>query len=407
MFSIIIALSITGYSFGYDIGISNATKKTLVIRLAERRLGESDEFFLVRPGKRIVSRFPGAWCLETISWSEFNPAEKSGVTDSKYAQYKGKNLIEIEAMGGRSDFDTYRDVFKPLASEYALHPVQMHMMPSDLYKKTAKAATAIVNGLDTLGCKALEIALQASPEGAISEGGKKLLDAITKPKQEATDKTKEAIKKVEDSKKDPTDTKKKEDADKATADATIAQKVVKLGTFDLELAELLFDVEGTNPFEYRTLPVASAISKLKTNKALFDDATFSIMETHLSKGENKEAMETLESYIKELKGKSSTKTSIEYDAMIQGCRSCNLNTNIDIGKKDTTDKTKAGTEEKNCSFGLGVIAEASAELAGISLCKSREFIIIDTGSEAELTLPGGRKVKAGYDELIAVTEKGG
>ncbi len=50
---------------------------------------------------------------------------------------------------------------------------------------------------------------------------------------------------------------------------------------------------------------------------------------------------------------------------------------------------------------LAKIAQAAVDLHNMSLCKNRSFMIIDTGKEAMLG-----KRKAGYNELIAVTEKG-
>ncbi len=65
-------LSVSGYSFGYTYQISNATDKTLVVRLVERTISKSDQYATLKPGEEKAIKFPGMWCLQSIHASAFD-----------------------------------------------------------------------------------------------------------------------------------------------------------------------------------------------------------------------------------------------------------------------------------------------------------------------------------------------
>jgi len=82
-----------------------------------------------------------------------------------------------------------------------------------------------------------------------------------------------------------------------------------------------------------------------------------------------------------------------------------INTSIDIDSfvlKTSADTS--GSAAKKCKFGLGQIGEASAGLAGITLCKSRAFVV----SYKQVDADGIPLIDTKYRRpiLIGVTGKG-
>jgi hypothetical protein len=130
--AILALVSITGYSFGYNYGISNLTSQALVVRLHES--GLSDPMYkVIQPDSRVEFNFGGALCLESIHVSP-------------YSEAKGNNL-----------------------ASYPLYSVEMTMEPKAVYEASVKGAKDLLKGIDTLGCQALEVALKSSPESSTTK----------------------------------------------------------------------------------------------------------------------------------------------------------------------------------------------------------------------------------------------
>lgn len=372
MFALVALLGATGYVFGYDFGVSNKTKDPMIVRLKVK--GGGYQYDVIKPNKRVLFQFLGgdiALCLESISWAKYDPTDKYMGNN----QYRGKNLMEIKETG--VNFLTAgpaHDAFHAIAEEYALTSAPIKMLPGKVYEATAKASTALVSGIDDLACKITELAMAAQTGGA-TDVVKQVSQLASKDKTEATGAKKEAASAVAAAKTDPA---KKPEADKAIANAQTKDKIVSLGALEVAVGSVVID---DKLFEYITTSVPAAISAFDAQKALFDDATYSKIKGLLTSGKNEDALTALEGYRKALEA-STTKTSIDDDAMVYGCNSCGVNTYVD-----------AAATKKSCSFGIGEIAGSIAELVGSSICKNREFILV----------PGKQ---GGKDEVIAITRKG-
>jgi hypothetical protein len=394
--ALVALLSVVSSSFGYNFGISNKTKTPMLVKLKAR--GGGYQFDVIRPNKRVIFYFKGGdigLCLESIHYAPVDLTETYQGTNPKLAKYKGKNLLELRDMGafhpGAGGIEEiYQEVLTPMAEDYALTSAPMKMLPGDVYDATAKSATALVSGLDTLGCKIVEVALAAKTGGA-SEVLKRISGMGVDEKNAAAAAKKEAATLVGESKKDPS---KKPEAEKAIEKANnLNDKLPKLKELDLKLISsgILDD-----KYEFLETKIPAAIALLEANKALFDNATYTKIKALFDAGKNEAGMDAIQAVItsltpKEPKEGAITKTSID-DAMIyNGCISCHLDLGSLTGKTSTPagPKTEQG---KTCSFGLGEIAGAIGELVGTSVCKSRDFILI----------PGGKD----EDEVIAITRKG-
>jgi len=77
---------------------------------------------------------------------------------------------------------------------------------------------------------------------------------------------------------------------------------------------------------------------------------------------------------------------------------------LEKGSDEKADKALTVDKKEAEKTGTEKIEQAAAKLAEISLCHDRKFVLIDTGKEAMIDL-GGSKVSAGYNEIIALTEK--
>jgi len=376
MLAIVALLSVTGYSFGYDFSISNKLKQPMIVRIKVR--GGGYQYNIVKRDKRVTFRFGRGdigLCVESIHTASVDLTDRFKGNN----QYKGKNMMEIYESGADiHNAGPAHDAFSALVEDYALTSVPIKMLPGDVYEATAKAATALTSGLDDLACKITQIALAASTGGA-SEVANQIAGMATADTRAAALARKDAAKKVAESKEDPA---KKPEADQAVAEVKIKDKIVDLGKLELALsmgsASL---IENDDPYGYIEKPVPAAIAAVEKQKALFDDATYTKVKGYLDKGLSLLAMTAIAEYKDKLEA-STTKISIDDEAMVYGCSGCNININMD------TDGAKA----KGCSFGLSEIAGSIAELVGTSVCKNREYLL----------LPG----KAGEDEIIAVTRKG-
>jgi len=380
MFALVALLSVTGYSFGYQYGISNLTDKPLIVRLVERQVGVSDSFAIIEPLEKKVFNFSGVWCLKTIEYGPMNPEKKWQGND----RFKGKNLLEIQQMGG-VDADI---VFFQFVRTFAMANLEMKMEDNEVFKNTAKAAVLLVKGLDELACKVTDIAMAASTGGA-SEAAKAVKELATKDKTAATDSKKEAAKKVSEAKVDPA---KKAEADLAIANAQTKDKIVALGDLETTVGSSIID-EKT--YEYMTKAVPTVIAAIEKAKTLFDDPTYTKIKALFDSGKNEDGLTAIEVFRKGLEKMSTTKASIDDEAMVYGCSSCDTNMYAD------TSGSNAG-----CSFGLGAIAKASAALTEQSLCQNRDFIIVPTGEQAEKVI-NGKTYKLPFDGAVAVTSKGG
>ena len=138
--AILALLSVTGYSFGYQFTFSNKTNNSLIVRVKTAGLGNVEKYALINPNQQEVVNFENILCLESLSWAQYDPEEKFQGSNPKFSTFKGKNLMEVVAMGGYSDQDAYKNVFAPLAADYALNPLQIRMVDGPLYEQTTKAA---------------------------------------------------------------------------------------------------------------------------------------------------------------------------------------------------------------------------------------------------------------------------
>ncbi len=138
MFALVALLSVTGYSFGYEFGVSNLTEKPLVVRLKEKALSDA-QYKLIQPNDRGTFGFWGAYCLESIMVAPYDAA-------------KGNNF-----------------------GSYALQSVETYMEPKEVYEATVKGAKSLVAGIEAFACQALDLAMKADPAAAAASGAKEAL----------------------------------------------------------------------------------------------------------------------------------------------------------------------------------------------------------------------------------------
>ncbi len=109
--ALVALLSVSGYSFGYTYQISNATDKTLVVRLVERTIGKSDQYATLQPGEEKAIKFPGVSCLQAIQARSFDkPTDvqsdlsKLALTDvaMKMAPREDKKAVDLNPTGKTS-----------------------------------------------------------------------------------------------------------------------------------------------------------------------------------------------------------------------------------------------------------------------------------------------------------------
>ncbi len=375
MFALMALLTVTGYSFGYQYGISNLTEQPLIVRLVERQIGVSDIYQIIEPLEKKVFNFAAVWCLKAIEYGPVKLDKKWQGND----RFKGKNILEIQEMGG----EDAEQVFFQFVRTFAMANLEMKMEDNEVFKNTAKAATALVKGLDNLACKITDIAMAASTGGA-TEAAKVVKALASADKTAATESKKEAAKKVTEAKADPA---KKPEADLAIANAQNKEKAAALGDVETKIFTSVID-ETT--FDYIAKAVPTAITAFEQAKNLFDEQTYNNIKAYLDSGKNEDALTAIKAFKDKLGNMSLTKVSIEDEALVYN----NINTHMDTNAKG------------GCSFGLGAIAKASAALTEQSLCQNRDFIIVPTGEKAEKVI-GKTTYKLPFDGAVAITTKGG
>jgi hypothetical protein len=70
-------LNTVSYLVGYTYDLVNATNKTLVVRLVERKTNivsndKSDQYIKIQPGDQKSMKLPGMWCLKSIQARSFD-----------------------------------------------------------------------------------------------------------------------------------------------------------------------------------------------------------------------------------------------------------------------------------------------------------------------------------------------
>lgn len=411
-FAIVALLSVTSIAFGYQYGISNLTGEALLIRAVERTITNSDKFEIIESLEKADFTFESAMCLKTLEyapiagelakrvWNESN-THYSKFSPQINQRFKGKTLREIKAMVS-TDVEA-KNVFYWFTKTFPMANLEMKMTPNDVFKNAGKAATALVSGLDDLACKVTDIAMAASTGGA-SDVAKVVKEFASKPEKEVKDKKIDLANAKEELTETPGDSKAKEVAEKAAADLKAAEKVEQLTAFSKELLDLIFDEKAGG---YKKESVAAANALVEKNKELLGPATFGTMALELKNGKGFAAMKALTGLINKTK-ESTTKTSIDDEAMVYGCSSCDVNTYMDVPK---TDKDK----DAGCSFGLGAIAKASAALTEQSLCQNRDFEILPTNAPAERVVRDAKtnaitnrySLPLPFFGAVALTPKGG
>lgn len=368
VFAIVALLSVTSAVFGYQFGVSNKTDKTLLVRLQIRSGGYN--YNLIKPNRRETFDFTGGsagQALQSIFAEAYDPEEVSRYNN----QYKGLNLMDIKnKAGGVLEGDSYH-AFTELANRYSTPPVKMKMVDAKVYAAIAKAATALVSGIDTFACKALDIAMSSTPEGSIANDVRKLITtSASEDKDKVKTDTVDVVEKTKKANANPTDQTAQVVAKKAVDELANAKNAVTLGNVEYDLMDLVLD---SATFEYITKPVPAAMALIERNKDPLGVVAYGQLVILLKDGKNEEALKVIQNRINALKS-STTKTSIDDEAMVYGCSSCG-----DMNTYGATADTK-----KDCSFGLGEMSSAIGDLVGLSMTKNREFMLVPGKKEGQI-----------------------
>lgn len=145
LYSLIALISIThALKSAYEYDLSNFLPGRIVVKINQRRVDNKDYYQIINSMESVKQVFNNAYCLEKLSWAPW---------DSKKPLRGGMDLIDRKS--GRIPEENQRRFGDQVAPRYAFSPIEITMIPSQVFKKTRKAATELLQGIDQLACQTI------------------------------------------------------------------------------------------------------------------------------------------------------------------------------------------------------------------------------------------------------------
>lgn len=353
-------LALMGISAGlvaYEFDFMNTTEEFIVLKFNTRSAANVDRYAIIPPGGSTKFPVNNLDCFEKVSWAPFkkvdgwgNPIPYNGGLDlvNKTPDEKNPKRVvgRIEGKDSKGN-DKQRLFGDQIAPAYSFYRMDVTMIPNEIFDKTVKAAEKLCSGIDTAICQVLNEVKSFTGITATEKlasnigGGETTKETTTEPKTETPI-------------NDPSD-----------------QKAELINT----LTELKSLFEQKNYARAKTIvsqkkailsPTLSVkeISQISSVGDMTVGAALKIVDSHLA---------TLASHL-DLEG-SIIKTSMGTDDSMVDFSSLLSSPNPTPGSK-----LPLKSPEK-CEFGLAKIAGAAGTIAGISLCKARQFQIAYTAQK--------------------------
>jgi hypothetical protein len=319
------------YEFDFSNLVSDGS--AIVLRINQRRTDNKDYYQIIPHGSTPKQVFDNAFCLEKISWAPYNPN----------APYKGGlDLVDRQLL--RVPEKNQEKFGKYVAVHYAWTPIEIKMLPNKVFSDTVKDATNLLKGIDTFTCQVLNtvkdfegISAAENITKGVSDFGGGLLGGLGESN---------------------TPTKPQADAEKTVLTQIKTALVVKNKARIGELVE-------RNMTLLKSLFSLSQISTIRNGYgAMTNGAAINLIDSKLS---------TLNTQL-EIADSTTSTTKNKFDDLFSSSPSSNDPFAL-LGGGSTT-KPARTKETSKCRFGLGRIGDAAGKLAGKTLCKSRQFIIV-------------------------------
>lgn len=369
---LLIALTIIGSGTNlmqaYEFDFMNSTDLFLVVKLNVRNPVHNEDYYqLIPPRGSTKFALKDGYCFLRASWDEWK--KKSYWGDIPYKG--GFDLVtnQKEAMGetnlvvGRIQGDItvngqtinkQRYFGDKIAPSYSFSPMGVVMTPNDVFKKTVQAAGQLLGGLDQLACQTIEVAkdfigITASNNVTSTKFDSNIVGSISETPISNPTKTMSTIDLLSKLKTLFINQKTAIAAkqyDKITNNKSSIESLTNDHMAELtklfSARELAAIKQGwSNTFNTDAIEfVNKKLSSLETSTNI--DTQYSIVKTHMVADFEKYLPKTYEE---------------ETSAPLKGA----------------SDEAKEAA--KSCSFGLGQIGAAAGKIAGLDMCKHRQFII--------------------------------
>ncbi len=353
-------LTLMGISSGlvaYEFDFMNTTEEFVVLKFNTRSAANVDRYAILPPGGS--TKFPVANldCFEKVSWAPFkkvdgwgNPIPFNGGLDLVNRTPDPKNpkrvVGRIEGKDSKGN-DKQRLFGDQIAPAYSFYRMDVIMIPNEIFDKTVAAAEKLCSGIDTAVCQVLNEVKAFGGVDAINNAVKNIGGGGTPKKTITETKTETPI------------------------NTPINQNTELINT----LTELKSLFEQKNYTQAKTIVSqkkailsttlsVKEISQISSVGDITVGAALKIVDSHLA---------SLASHL-DIEG-SIIKTSMESDDSMVDFSSLLSSPNPAPGSK-----LPLKSPEK-CEFGLAKIAGAAGTIAGISMCKARQFQIAYTAQK--------------------------
>lgn len=363
-------LALMGISSGlvaYEFDFMNTTEETVVLKFNTRSAANVDRYAILPPGGS--TKFPVANldCFEKVSWAPFKTVDGWG---NKIPYNGGMDLVNkkadpqdpkraigrIEGKDAKGN-DKQRLFGDQIAPAYSFYRMDVVMIPNKIFDKTVKAAEKLCSGIDSAICQVINEVKAFSATGAAEKVAKNLGGGGgDKPQTPTTPKNDipQLINTLEEVQKIITDSDVK---NRASAQANLP-KIKALLTDEVKK-----QLETEANLALADFPTINSFYINDTNK----QKALGIVNTALALLKSKTQIDLEGSIIK---------TSMEV----------NEEPMPDFSSLLSSPEPQAGSKlplksPENCTFGLAKIAGAAGTIAGISMCKARQFQITYTAQK--------------------------
>lgn len=336
----------------YEYDLSNFLADPIVIRINQRRVDNKDYYQIVNSFETVKQVFNNAYCLERLSWAPW---------DASKPLRGGLDLVDRKS--GRIPEEKQRQFGDVVAPRYAFSPIEIKMQPNAVFQKTAQAATKLLRGIDTMGCQMLNEVKSFTGVTTNENFGKGISNSFS-GRGETT----------------PT----------SPASMSNHQLLMALqAEVNLKDRAKIEGFVAEHTTELKSIFNPSELADIKN--AWLNDNVFSKANAHIN-------------------AKLQIHTSVDTDNVINtsiGGQDSDISKDLEgmFSSSMGSSPNKAPLKDPNkCSFGLGLIGDASGKLAGYTLCKSRQFLIAPKVDKDGLPVVDYRL--GGRMKVIAITVEG-
>jgi len=363
-------LALMGISSGlvaYEFDFMNTTEEFVVLKFNTRSASNVDRYAILPPGGS--TKFPVANldCFEKVSWAPFkkvdgwgNPIPFNGGLDLVNRTPDAKNpkraIGRIEGKDSKGN-DKQRLFGDQIAPAYSFYRMDVIMIPNEIFDKTVEAAEKLCSGISDAMCQAID-------------GLKTLIGAPTAGGSNTPTETPTATStKTPTTPKEPVSNNKDKNSLVIAILNNIKEMVLDKGFTIQEKNTQIKDLMDSNKvlLKEKLTPVEfSSIGRAYT-PSLGNDAT------------KNDIIKVVDQII--IKLNTSTKLDLD-SSVIRTAMDMDMDFSSLLSSPNPAPGSKTpANAPKNCEYGLAKIAGAAGTIAGISLCKARQFQIAYTAQK--------------------------